>query len=232
MPNRLNMDIIPSEKDGSAGKSCARFGVLFDLDGVLVDSEREYTRIWNLINEEYPTGVPDFAVRIKGTNLDDILTRHYPDSETRRKVEERLYEEEGKMKYRYCPGAKELLDSLKSRNVPMALYTSSNQKKMEHLYLDIPEIASYFDYVVLGDMVACSKPDPEGYIKAAEGLGLCGGHWVVVEDSLQGVRAGEASGGKVVGVAGTLPPAILRPHCDYVITSLSDFPDISEIANS
>ena len=202
----------------------AHYGVLFDLDGVLVDSETEYTRIWNLINDEFPTGVEDFARKIKGTNLDDILSRHYPDPEIRQRVRARLYEEESRMKYAYCPGAECVLKKLKSLNIPIGLYTSSNHKKMSHLYRDIPDIRQYFDYVVLGDTVMESKPSPEGYLKAAEGLGLKEGNWIVVEDSLQGVKAGKASGGMVVGVAGTLPASILEPYCDKVIDSMTEFP--------
>lgn len=201
------------------------FGVLFDLDGVLVDSEKEYTKIWNKINSEYPTGVEDFARKIKGTNLEDILTRHFPDPEVRSEVEKRLYELEGQMKYDYCLGAEDVLKRLKSAGIPVALYTSSNHKKMEHLYKDIPEIRKYFDFVVLGDMVKESKPSPEGYLMAAEGLGLPEGRWVVVEDSLQGVKAGRASGGKVIGVAGTLPPVTLEPYADLVINSMEEFPE-------
>lgn len=206
-----------------------KIGVIFDLDGVLVDSETEYTRIWNLINDEFPSGVENFAQVIKGTNLDDILSRHYPDENTRQQVTRRLYEEEAKMVYRYCPGAKQLLDHLKNQDTPIALYTSSNHEKMKHLYRDIPEIKDYFDYIVLGDMVEHSKPDPEGYLKAAHGLGLADGNWIVVEDSLQGAIAGRLSGGKVVGVAGTLPPCTLEPQCDIVIESLFDFPSIDSL---
>ncbi|MDE6811439.1 MAG: HAD family phosphatase [Muribaculaceae bacterium] len=199
-------------------------GVLFDLDGVLVDSESEYTRIWNKIDSEFPTGVEDFAKKIKGTNLEDILNRHYPDPEIRKSVMQRLYEEEGKMKYRYCDGAEDVLKRLKSSGIPIALYTSSNHKKMKHLYRDIPKIAEYFDYIVLGDMVEKSKPSPEGYLKAANGLGLESGQWMVVEDSLQGVIAGKKSGGMVIGVSGTLPEDILAPYSDRVITTMKDFP--------
>lgn len=205
-------------------KKKGKKGILFDLDGVLVDSEAEYTRIWNKIDSEFPTGVEDFAHKIKGTNLDDILTRHYPDGEIRAKVIQRLYEEEGKMRYEYCDGAEEVLKELRRRNVPVALYTSSNHKKMEHLYRDIPDIQNYFDVIILGDMVEQSKPSPEGYLKAGAALGLNPGNWIVVEDSLQGVIAGEASGGAVVGVSGTLPAETLSPHCTRVISSMSDFP--------
>lgn len=201
-----------------------RIGVLFDLDGVIIDSESEYTRIWNKIEEEYPTGIKDFSIKIKGTNLNNILDTYFPDSEIRKKVESRLYELEGLMKYVYLDGAREVLIRLKNSNVPMALYTSSDHYKMQHLYKDIPELKSFFKYIVLGDMVTKSKPDPEGYLKAAEGLGLSDGKWIVVEDSLQGCRAGKASGGKVIGVAGTLPKHILSPECDIVIDSMTKFP--------
>lgn len=223
MSPRRHSPISDASADAACGEP-ARMGVLFDLDGVLVDSEREYTRIWNRINDEFPTGYDDFALRIKGTNLNDILGQYYPDPEVRANVVKRLYEEEGKMVYSYCPGARELLERLKSDGIPMALYTSSNHAKMEHLYRDLPEIKDYFDCIVLGDMVKESKPSPEGYLKAAAELGLEPGAWVVVEDSLQGVKAGKASGGKVVGVAGTLPPLTLEPYCDAVVETLENFP--------
>lgn len=198
-----------------------RWGVLFDLDGVLVDSEREYTRIWERINKEFPSDVPNLAEQIKGTTLENILLTHYPDDEIRKKVEARLLDDESKMKYTYCPGARELLEDLKSNGVPIGLYTSSNDLKMEHLYRDLPDIKGFFDTIVTGDMVSRSKPDPEGYLECARRLGLDAGHWVVVEDSLQGVRAGEASGGGVLGVSGTLPAEVLAPHCTAVVTSLN-----------
>lgn len=197
-----------------------KWGVLFDLDGVLIDSESEYTDIWERINNEFPTDVPNFAEAIKGTTLENILARHYPDLEVRTNVEKRLLEEEAKMVYRFFPGAKELLEDLKKNNVPMALVTSSNDIKMAHLYKDIPGIKDYFDVIITGDMVTHSKPHPEGYLKAAASLNLSAGDWIVVEDALQGVRAGRASGGAVLGVAGTLSEEVLTPDSTEVVKSL------------
>lgn len=196
------------------------WGVLFDLDGVLVDSESLYTQIWNRINKEYPTEQPNFAEEIKGTTLENILATHYPDPVLRKKVETRLLEEESKMVYRYCNGAYELLKNLKDHGIPMALYTSSNDIKMAHLYKDIPGINDFFDTIVTGDQVKKSKPDPEGYLEAAKRLDLKRGRWVVIEDSLQGVKAGKASGGVVLGISGTLPENILAPYCNEVTNSL------------
>lgn len=196
------------------------WGVLFDLDGVLVDSEREYTRIWNKINSEFPTNIDNFAEKIKGTTLNNILSTYYPDPEVRKRVEKRLYEEEALMVYEYCQGAEELLKDLKKNNIPVALFTSSNKIKMAHLYKNLPEIRNYFDFIVTGEMVEHSKPDPEGYVLAAEKLGLDSKNCLVVEDSLQGVKAGKATGGKVLGVAGTLPAEVISGFSDRVVNSL------------
>lgn len=194
---------------------------MFDLDGVIIDSESEYTRIWGMIAEEFPTGVSDFTTKIKGTTLENILEKYYPDATVRRQVENRLYEEEKRMVYGYCPGAYEFLVRLREINMPTALYTSSNQYKMRHLYSDRPDIKGFFDVIVTGDDVTKSKPDPQGYLLAAKKLGINPELCAVVEDSLQGVKAGRAAGSVVVGVSGTLPAETLAPWSDIVISNLS-----------
>lgn len=193
---------------------------LFDLDGVVIDSERQYTEIWEEIERHYPTGVANFAMRIKGTTLEDILSHYFPQPEVRLEVEKMLYRLEGEMVYCYRPGSKEFLDELRANKIPMALVTSSNSDKMEHLYRDIPEIKDYFDTIIVGDMVSKSKPDPEGYLKAAAILGIDPKDCVVVEDSLQGIRAGRAAGAYVIGVTGTIPGDLIEAESDQVVFSL------------
>lgn len=201
---------------------------LFDLDGVLIDSEREYTRIWQTIEERFPTGVQNFTKKIKGTTLPNILDTYFPDSEVRSQVEKMLYELEQKMIYTYCPGAKEFLDKLKTRGIRMALVTSSNDIKMRHLYRDIPEIRSYFVKIIDDRCVTRSKPDPQGYLLGAEACEENPCKCVVVEDSLQGVKAGEAAGAFVIGVEGTLPAETIAPHCRQVVSNLTQV-DIDSI---
>ncbi|MCM1428789.1 MAG: HAD family phosphatase [Clostridium sp.] len=195
---------------------------LFDLDGVLVDSEREYTRIWETINQEYPTGVENFEIKIKGTTLTNILATYYPEPEERANVEKMLYKLEQEMVYSYCIGAKELLDSIRDRQIPTALVTSSNDIKMAHLYKDLPHFKEFFVKVIDDHCVHHSKPDPEGYLLGAEATDVEISHCCVVEDSLQGVRAGRCAGAYVVGVAGTLPKETLAPECDIVVESLKE----------
>lgn len=204
-----------------------KFAVLFDLDGVLIDSETIYTQIWNNIDRAYPTGVDDFARKIKGTTLEDILSTYFPKPEVRENVEKMLYDLESEIRYNMLPGASELLASLREAKIPVALVTSSNEIKMNHLFGQIPELRDAFDFIVTGDMVVKSKPDPEGYALAASKLGVPREQCVVVEDSLQGVKAGEALGGKVIGVSGTLPASTLAPHATIVVDTLEKVSPIS-----
>lgn len=199
-----------------------RIGALFDLDGVIIDSENTYTEIWRRIESKFPTGVPDFPRVIKGTTLDNILGTYFSGEEVRPKVEKMLIEEEQDMIYAYLPGALEFLMSLKSNGIPMALVTSSNSKKMAHLRDCIPDIEDNFDFIVVGEMVQNSKPDPEGYLFAASQIGVNPSRCVVFEDSLQGVKAGKAAGAFVVGVVGTLTAETLAPYSDILVENLSE----------
>lgn len=203
---------------------------LFDLDGVLIDSERMYTKIWEAIEKEFPTGVENFAYKIKGTTLEDILDRYFPDPEIRKKVTNEIYRLEGMMIYGPKPGAMELLDSLKRRGIPLALVTSSNDLKMAHLWYDMPGLKGEFDTIITGDEVKESKPNPEGYLKAAAQVGVEPCRCAVFEDSLQGVKAGKAAGAYVVGVAGTLKAEDIAPYSDIVVDTLEGF-DVDNLEN-
>lgn len=194
---------------------------LFDLDGVLIDSEHIYTEIWTRIGEEFPTGRPSFASDIKGCTLENILATYYPDPEVRAKVEARLYEEEDKIQYRLIPGAEALLDTLKGMGVPIALVTSSNDIKMSHLWAQNPELKGKFDAIITGDDVKESKPNPEGYLTAAYRVGGMPMRCAVVEDSLQGVKAGRNAGSYVIGITGTLGADVLAPYCDEIHPSVA-----------
>lgn len=199
-----------------------KIGCLFDLDGVLIDSERMYTKIWEAIEQQWPTGVDNFAYKIKGTTLEDILDHYFPDEKVRAQVVKELYRLEGLMIYQPMPGAMELLDELGSRNIPVALVTSSNDLKMQHLWSDMPQLKEKFDVIITGDEVTHSKPNPEGYLTAARRLGVDPKRCVVFEDSLQGVKAGKSAGAFVVGVAGTLKAEDIAPYADIVVNGVKE----------
>lgn len=203
-------------------------GCLFDLDGVLVDSERIYTKIWESIERQWPTGIENFAYKIKGTTLEDIMAKYFP-AEIHEEVTRELLRLEGMMVYSPMEGAIEFLDGLKARGIPIALVTSSNDLKMAHLWQDMPDLKDKFNLVITGDLVSRSKPDPQGYLMAAEGIGVEPERCAVFEDSLQGVKAGRAAGAYVVGVAGTLKAEVIAPYCDVVVSAVAEV-DIDKLA--
>lgn len=197
-------------------------GFLFDLDGVIIDSESQYTRIWAQLNKEFPTGIPDFEYVIKGSTLSKILNENYGDEETREKVASRLHELESRMKYDYLPYAEEFLNELLQRNIPCVLVTSSDKKKMDHLWEELPDLKNFFRFIVTGDLVKNSKPSPEGYLLGAEKIKVKPENCVVFEDSLQGVMAGKNANAYVVGIQGTLPGETLAPYSHIIVDNLNE----------
>lgn len=197
-------------------------GFLFDLDGVIIDSENEYTKIWSKIDEEYPTGIDNFAFKIKGSTLSKILTENYPVQSLRDKVAERLHELENQMTYSYLPFARDFLIELNNRNLDCVLVTSSDNEKMRHLWDQIPELKDLFKFIITGDLVTSSKPNPEGYLLAASKIDADARKCVVFEDSLQGVMAGKNAGAFVVGVAGTLSHESLAPFSNIIIDNFNE----------
>lgn len=195
---------------------------LFDLDGVLIDSETCYTRFWTDVAHRYRPDISDLAMIIKGTTLDNILNTYFPTDLHTRIIDE-INDFEKNMKYGIKPGVTELLTSLKERDIPAVMVTSSNNEKMHSLWTQQPGLRSFFTNIVTADMISRSKPDPEGYLLGAEMAGANIRHCCVFEDSLQGVMAGRNAGAYVVGIAGTLPPDTLAPYSDRVTNTLENF---------
>ena len=164
----------------------------------------------------------EFDKKIKGMTLSKILTEYFPDEKIQEEVCKRIHLLESQMIYDYTRGAKELLIQLKEREIPSALVTSSDKKKMSHLDEEISNFTEFFNYIVTAEQVKISKPNPEGYLLAAEKLGVDPKRCVVFEDSLQGVMAGKNAGSYVVGVAGTLPAHVIQPYSDIIINSLTE----------
>lgn len=204
-----------------------KIGFLFDLDGVLIDSETEYTRIWAEIDRRHPTGVENFAIRIKGQTLPEILESNFPAGLHTQIVDE-LNAEEQRMHYEMLPGAERTLGYLERHGIGRVLVTSSNGMKMRHLREELPGFESRFDDIVTADRISRSKPDPEGYLLGASLLGVPPGRCAVIEDSAQGVRAGRAAGAYVIGLTTTLPAGQIAPWCDEIHPTLADV-DLSRL---
>ena len=197
--------------------------VLFDLDGVIVDTEGQYSLFWKQIGEEYMPGMPDFALAIKGRTLTQIYDTYFPDAADRAAITERLNAFERQMDFPYIAGAREFLEALQAQGVPTAIATSSNCDKMACLYARHPEIKNLVTAVLTAEDARRSKPAPDCYLAAAERLGADISKCIVFEDSPNGLAAGRASGAFVIGVCTSLAATEIEPLCDAYIEDFKIF---------
>ena len=196
--------------------------VLFDLDGVIVDTEGQYSLFWKQIGEEYMPGMPDFALAIKGRTLTQIYDTYFPDAADRAAITERLNAFERQMDFPYIAGAREFLEALQAQGVPTAIVTSSNCDKMACLYARHPEIKNLVTAVLTAEDARRSKPAPDCYLAAAERLGADISNCIVFEDSPSGLAAGRASGAFVIGVCTSLAATEIEPLCDMYIEDFKE----------
>lgn len=191
--------------------------VLFDLDGVILDTETLYTEFWSRLGKHY-LGLEGFGHTIKGQTLRQIFERYFEGRDAdKTEIVTRLNDFEVNMEYEYIPGACEFMQKLKAAGVPMAIVTSSNDAKMVNVYKAHPELLTLADAILTSEHFSRSKPDPECFLKGMEILGGTPEDTVVFEDSIHGIEAGRSSGAYVVGLATTYPRERIAPLCDKVI---------------
>lgn len=198
-------------------------GVLFDLDGVLVDTESQYSIFWGKMGIEYNTGIPDFADRIKGSNLAAILNTYFPEKSVQDEIVEKLNAFQAAMTYEICPGVKEFISQLKQHNIPTCIVTSSDDKKMEQLFAHQPYFRENFSNIITGDQVTNSKPHPECFLKGAQKIGVDIKDCLIFEDSMQGITAGLASGAKVIALSTTCTIEQISTLTNVIIPGFKDF---------
>lgn len=203
---------------------------LFDMDGVIIDSETQYTVFWDRIGEEI-LGRRGFGASIKGQTLTEIMDGNFPDDKgLKEEIIAALYRFEADMDYDYIPGAREFLTEVKEAGLPSAIVTSSNAAKMANVLRHHPELPSLVDLVLTSEHFSRSKPDPECFIKGIDMLGGRSRETVVFEDSFYGIEAGRAAGACIVGLATTNSREAIAPLCDIVTDDFIGF-DIRDILN-
>jgi HAD superfamily hydrolase (TIGR01509 family) len=194
---------------------------LFDLDGVVFDTEPQYSVFWGAQCREFHPEHPGLEHEIKGQTLVQIYDAWFSGelAEQQPLITERLNKFEQQMDYIYVPGFEEYISQLRGKDVKTAVVTSSNQPKMEAVYQSHPEFRSMFDAILTSEDFERSKPDPDCYLKAAQRLGVEVEDCVVFEDSFNGLKSGRAAGMYVVGLSTTNPAEAIRPYCDEVIAN-------------
>lgn len=193
---------------------------LFDLDGVVFDTEPQYTIFWGSQCRLYHPEHPGLEHEIKGQTLTQIYDQWFsgPLLPEQPKITERLNDYESKMHYDYIEGFERMITDLRSHGVKTAVVTSSNLPKMEAVYRFQPEFKNLFDAILTSEDFDRSKPDPDCYLKAAERLGAKTDECIVFEDSFNGLRSGRAADMKVVGLATTNPVESIQSLSDIQIS--------------
>lgn len=191
---------------------------LFDFDGVVMDTETQYTLFWNEIGDKYFPQYSEFGRVIKGQTLTRIYDTYFPDmEEVRQKITDSLNLFEKEMHYDFIPGVVDFMKNLREHGVKMAIVTSSNQMKMANVYRAHPELKELVDYILTAERVKHSKPAPDCFLLGADILGTVPENCVVFEDSFHGLEAGNAAGMLVVGLSTTNSEEAIRDKCSLVI---------------
>ena len=190
--------------------------ILFDLDGVLVDSTRSVARQWRLWAQENgvdPEQVLKIAHGRRTVEVVRLLAPHLPAEEEVQKLEQReAADTEG---VTVMPGAADLVRSIPDGRWAVATsgtrYLATSRLRLGNL--PIPRVLVSADEVVKG------KPDPEPFLKGAELLGMNAEECLVIEDAPAGIRAAHAGGMKVIALPSTYPVSELQ-EADAVVQGL------------
>ena len=141
---------------------------LFDFDGVIMDTETQYTVFWDEQGRKY-LNEEDFGRRIKGQTLLQIYEKYFADKpEAQLEISAELNVYEKKMSYEYIPGVEAFITDLRRNGAKIAVVTSSNEEKMANVYNAHPEFKGMVDRILTGEMFARSKPAPDCFLLGME----------------------------------------------------------------
>jgi beta-phosphoglucomutase len=183
--------------------------LVFDMDGVIVDSNPLHREAWEVFNRRYGLETTEtMHESMYGKRNDDIVRGFYgtqlahDEVIARGAAKEAVYRDMAKSRLEemLVPGLREFLEEY--RGAPMGVASNGEPANVE-LVLDNAGLRRYFQAVVDGHQVVNPKPDPEIYLRVADILRVAPANCVVFEDSHAGVQAGLAAGMRVVGILTT-----------------------------
>jgi HAD superfamily hydrolase (TIGR01509 family) len=206
--------------------------IIFDLDGVLADSEPW----WNQIDAKL---LADYGVTYRGEYHQNVVGVNYrlavefykkafglsvPTEEMMRRRGEIATEFFGS-RVGLFPNVKEVLEELRQMKLHLAVATSSVSASARP-FLDRHQLTGFFEIIVTGEEVEHGKPAPDIYLRAANKLGIPPDACLVVEDALPGVAAGKAANMRVAAIPDTrfVNPREYEKKADYLLSSLKELP--------
>lgn len=203
--------------------------VLFGLDGVVVDTEREYDKFWSKIATDNRLKINNFSSVIKGMTINSVIELYFTISNPEEKlaIRKACSDMEQTIDYKkvIIPGVLDFIKYLKDNDYKIGLVTSSPSSKVK-VVLEQLSLTDTFDTIITSDSIKKGKPDPMGYILAKTNLGVQSSECVVFEDTFTGIKAATYAFMRVIGVATTLTIDFMKDYTNGVII---DFSDIEKI---
>lgn len=204
-------------------------GALFDWDGVIVDSSAAHEESWELLAKEERRPLPPGHFKAgfgrKNTYIvPEILgwTRDTGEIIRIGKRKEALYRDVLKRtSVSVLPGARDLLEGLRTIGIPCAIGSSTDRLNIETC-LNLTSLHEFFAAIISADDVIHGKPNPEVFLKAAAAIDRKPARCVVFEDAYAGLEAAHAGGFKSIGVGTTNPVESLRDKCDLAVHRLNE----------
>ena len=204
---------------------------IFDMDGLILDSERTVLDCWERIGEKY--GFPDivtYGISVIGKNkqatVDEFKRVYGEPGEPYERELRQIYNvlaEKGQVPLK--PHTIELLSAMKNAGMKIAIASSSTREEVT-TQMEMLGALPYFDTCVCGDQVTKSKPDPEIFLLACDALGVKPEEGVGLEDSFNGVRSCKASGLYTIMVPDIIQPDDeMKALADVILSSLKDVQD-------
>jgi beta-phosphoglucomutase family hydrolase len=204
------------------------FGIIFDWDGVIIDSSGHHLRSWELLAEETGYVLPeDHFEKSFGQRNERIIPELLDWTQDLDEVRQLSLRKE--VLYRECmhrdgvepmAGVVPFLRRLKAGDVPRIVGSSTHRQNIQTI-INMTGLETYFSDMVTAEDVERGKPDPDCFLKAAVKLGLASNRCIVFEDALVGIEAAQAAGMRVIAVATTNPASALR-HADRVVDRLDE----------
>lgn len=206
------------------------YAVIFDMDGVIFDSEAKVQECWEEIAEKY--GMKDIQKTCRmclGSNsrvVEQIFKQQYGEdfdyARFSKKVDTLFQERYGEGRLPKKPGILKLLQYLKKHGIKTAVASSTNTRVVRQ-ELEEGGLLGYFDVIVGGDMVTKSKPDPQIFLEVCKKLQISPNETYIIEDSYNGIRAAYSAGSRPIMVPDLLQATEeMKEKASVVLPSLTE----------
>lgn len=205
--------------------------VVFDMDGVLFDTERMYLEAWKILGaEKNIKNIEETAKKCIGLSVTDTVAlllstygEDFPVEENHRLINEMVRERIGRDGMPVKTGAREILEYLYERRFTVGLASSTKYEKILDL-LENAGLRKYFSVIVGGDMIAHSKPDPEIYRVACRELGASPENTAAIEDSRNGIISAYRA-----GLMPIMVPDLVEPTEELLSMTVGKFDSLLDV---